>query len=81
MSAPILLLDPNGQVGMELRRALAPLGDVVCWSRAEGGDLSQPEALREAVMRLRPPAIVNAAAYTAVDKAEQEQDLALVVNA
>ena len=63
----IVLLGPDGQVGWELRRALAPLGEVVALSRADGGDLARPTALAAAVRALRPQAIVNAAAYTAVD--------------
>lgn len=81
MTSPILLLGPTGQVGSALQRALAPLGPVLCWGRAQGGDLSRPEALRDAVMALRPRAIVNAAAYTAVDRAEQEPAAAETINA
>lgn len=81
----LLLLGKNGQVGWELQRALAPLGELVALDRdgADGlhGDLSQPEALRETVRRLRPDVIVNAAAYTAVDKAESEPAVARVLNA
>jgi dTDP-4-dehydrorhamnose reductase len=81
----LLLLGKNGQVGWELQRALAPLGELVALDRhgADGlhGDLSQPEALRDTVRRLRPDVIVNAAAYTAVDKAESEPAVARVLNA
>jgi dTDP-4-dehydrorhamnose reductase len=77
----IVLLGPDGQVGWELRRALAPLGEVLALTRAEGGDLAQPTALAAAVRALRPQAIVNAAAYTAVDKAEAEPALAHTINA
>lgn len=81
----LLLLGPNGQVGWELRRALAPLGQVVVADRTTGpavaGDLAHIEALRDAVLREQPQVIVNAAAYTAVDKAEQEPALARLVNA
>ena len=81
----ILLLGKNGQVGWELQRALAPLGELVALDRqgANGlhGDLARPEALAEAVRVLRPDVIVNAAGYTAVDKAESEPDLAATVNA
>ena len=99
----IVLLGPQGQVGWELQRALAPLGKVVALGR-EGvltplggngsattatadvaaqlcGDLSNPDALRRSIEQLQPQAIVNAAAYTAVDKAEAEQDRALAINA
>ena len=82
----ILLLGPDGQVGWELRRALAPLGELHCLGRqsVDGnlcGDLSQPEALVKAVRTLRPDIVVNAAAHTAVDKAESEPALAHAVNA
>ncbi|MFT3817043.1 MAG: dTDP-4-dehydrorhamnose reductase [Rubrivivax sp.] len=76
----LLLLGKNGQVGWELQRALAPLGDVVACNRAEA-DLAQPESLTSLLRDLRPDAIVNAAAYTAVDEAEREIALAHVVNA
>lgn len=81
----LLLLGKNGQVGWELQRALAPLGELTALDRhGDGGlhgDLSRPDALRETVRRLRPDVIVNAAAYTAVDKAESEPDVARVLNA
>ncbi|WP_137918287.1 dTDP-4-dehydrorhamnose reductase [Hydrogenophaga sp. 2FB] len=82
----ILLLGKNGQVGWELQRSLAPLGGLVALDRhsteADGGcgDLSQPQRLRETVLRLRPDVIVNAAAHTAVDRAESEPELARTVN-
>ena len=77
----IVLLGPDGQVGWELRRALAPLGEVLPLTRAEGGDLAQPEALASTLRRLKPDVVVNAAAYTAVDKAEAEPTLAHTINA
>ena len=83
----ILLLGKNGQVGWELQRSLAPLGELVALDRhsteMEGGcgDLTQPEALRQTVLALRPDVIVNAAAHTAVDKAESEPELARILNA
>lgn len=81
----LLLLGKNGQVGWELQRALAPLGELVALDRhGEGdlqGDLSRPQALRETVRRLKPDVIVNAAAHTAVDKAEAEPGLARLLNA
>ncbi|MEJ6008157.1 dTDP-4-dehydrorhamnose reductase [Paucibacter sp. AS339] len=77
----ILLLGKNGQVGWELQRALAPLGELVALDRSEGADLAKPEVLRATVRAVAPQVIVNAAAYTAVDKAETEQDLALQINA
>ncbi|MEL4181692.1 dTDP-4-dehydrorhamnose reductase, partial [Roseateles sp. PN1] len=76
----ILLLGKNGQVGWELQRALAPLGELVALDRSEGADLANPEVLRATVRAVAPQVIVNAAAYTAVDKAETEQDLALQIN-
>ena len=81
----LLLLGPNGQVGWELRRALAPLGLVLPADRTTdpflAGDLCQPEALRETIQRERPDVIVNAAAYTAVDMAEQDTARARLINA
>jgi dTDP-4-dehydrorhamnose reductase len=78
----ILLLGKNGQVGWELQRALAPLGDVVALDRrtTPAADLSDPESLAAIVRDVRPDAIVNAAAHTAVDKAEAEAALARAVN-
>ena len=79
----ILLLGKNGQVGWELQRSLAPLGDLIALDRHSEpcGDLSQPQRLAETVRALRPDVIVNAAAHTAVDKAESEVDLARTLNA
>lgn len=77
----ILLLGKNGQVGQALTRVLAPLGEVIALDRHNGGDLSQPEALTATVRQHRPTHIVNAAAYTAVDKAESEPELARLINA
>jgi dTDP-4-dehydrorhamnose reductase len=82
----ILLLGKNGQVGWELQRSLAPLGELVALDRtgdaARGlcGDLQHLDGLRETVRTLRPDVIVNAAAHTAVDKAESERDLAQRLN-
>ncbi|WP_051748025.1 dTDP-4-dehydrorhamnose reductase [Nevskia soli] len=78
--ARILLLGRNGQVGHELLRTLAPLGEVIAADRATL-DLCDESAIRALVRRVRPTLIVNAAAYTAVDKAESEPDLAFAVNA
>ena len=69
----------NGQVGFELRRSLAPLGDVIALDRA-ACDLTQPDALRRLVREHRPDVIVNSAAYTAVDKAETDAESAFAVN-
>jgi dTDP-4-dehydrorhamnose reductase len=84
----ILLLGKNGQVGWELQRALAPLGELIALDRqlitwrgqTVAGDLSQLEALAAAVDHIAPSVIVNAAAYTAVDKAESEPELADRIN-
>jgi dTDP-4-dehydrorhamnose reductase len=76
----ILLTGATGQVGWELRRTLAPLGEVKAFDRY-GLDLADAPPLAAAVRALQPDLIVNAAAYTAVDKAESERDLAFAVNA
>ncbi len=86
----ILLLGKNGQVGWELQRSLSPLGELIALDRlgahaADGtllcGDLTQLEQLADTVRTLRPDVIVNAAAHTAVDKAEGDHDLAHMLNA
>lgn len=83
----ILLVGKNGQVGWELQRSLSPLGELIALDRhstaADGGcgDLGQPDQLRQTVLALRPDVIVNAAAHTAVDKAESEPELARRINA
>lgn len=81
----ILLFGAWGQVGWELQRSLAPLGEVVALGSngAVGlcGDLTDPVGLRRTVAEVRPDAIVNAAAYTAVDKAESEPERAHAINA
>lgn len=76
----ILLLGKDGQVGWELQRSLAPLGTVVAAGRSDV-DLGDGEALRDIVRAVLPEIIVNAAAYTAVDKAEAEPGLAQRINA
>jgi dTDP-4-dehydrorhamnose reductase len=78
--APILLTGRTGQLGWELQRALSPLGRVLALGRAEL-DLAEPESVRKAVRDARPRLIVNAGAYTAVDRAEQDADIARRVNA
>ena len=70
----------NGQLGFELQRALAPLGEVVACGR-DACDLSNPDSIRAAVRAAKPEVIFSAGAYTAVDKAESEPDLARAVNA
>lgn len=77
----LLLLGKNGQVGWELQRSLAPLGEVIALDRQTGGDISDLSALANTIRSIRPDVIVNAAAHTAVDKAESEPDLALRLNA
>lgn len=85
-----LLLGANGQVGHELRRALAPLGTVVPTTRSgiladgtacEVADFDLSQSLADLVARVAPDVVVNAAAYTAVDKAESEPELAFRANA
>jgi dTDP-4-dehydrorhamnose reductase len=80
MSMKILLLGKDGQVGWELARALAPLGELVAWGRQDA-DFLDPESLRARVRSIRPGVIVNAAAYTAVDRAEGDEATARMVNA
>ena len=85
----ILLLGKNGQVGWELQRALSVLGEVVALDRHPAatpygtlvGDLADLAGLREAIRSVSPQVIVNAAAYTAVDKAETDRELAHTINA
>jgi dTDP-4-dehydrorhamnose reductase len=80
----LLLLGKTGQVGWELQRSLAPLGELVALASAStdfAGDLRHPEQVAQTVLTLRPDVIVNAAAHTAVDKAESEPELARMVNA
>lgn len=77
----ILLLGKNGQLGWELQRSLAVVGDVVALDRHEGADLANREALLATVQAVAPQLIVNAAAYTAVDKAESDAEMARSINA
>jgi len=76
----ILLIGKSGQIGHELKDSLKSLGHLTLWGRDEL-DLSQPAGIVDRVVALRPDLIVNAAAYTAVDKAESEKDLARTINA
>ena len=75
----ILLTGKNGQVGWELERSLQPLGQVIAFDRT-GLDLANPDSIRAAIREIKPDLIVNAAAYTAVDKAESEPELAMAIN-
>jgi dTDP-4-dehydrorhamnose reductase len=76
----ILLFGANGQVGFELARSLLPLGEVIALNR-ENADLTDLEKCRTTIQTIQPDVIVNAAAYTAVDKAETERELAFLINA
>src|SRR5690349_1605089 len=80
----ILLFGKNGQVGWELQRSLLPLGDLVALDYRDTalcGDFSSPAGIAETVRRVAPDVIVNAAAYTAVDRAESEREVSHTVNA
>lgn len=76
----IVLLGSNGQVGRELQRSLAPLGELHCLARADA-DMEKPEALRLLLRDLQADVVVNASGYTAVDKAESEPEKAMQINA
>jgi dTDP-4-dehydrorhamnose reductase len=76
----ILLLGKNGQVGWELQRSLAPLGELLALDRHSTtycGDLTRLEGLADTVRLFKPNVVVNAAAYTAVDKAESDSETAI----
>ncbi|SNX59976.1 dTDP-4-dehydrorhamnose reductase [Nitrosomonas ureae] len=80
----ILLLGKNGQLGWELQRSLAPLGELISLdstSRELCGDLSNFKGIKQTIQKTAPNIIVNAAAYTAVDKAENEPELTQILNA
>lgn len=76
----ILIIGKSGQVGWELQRSLSPLGSVVTLDFPEI-NLADPQSIRNKINEIKPDIIVNAAAYTAVDKAEKEPDLAHAINA
>ena len=80
----ILLFGKNGQVGWELQRSLAPLGELIALQHIDNGelcgDLTDSAGIAETIRRVAPDVIVNAAAYTAVDKAESESKLAHAIN-
>ena len=80
MKPAILLTGKNGQVGRELLRMLPEIGEVTALDRQQL-DLSRPDEIRRAIQTFRPALILNAAAYTAVDKAETDEDMARSVNA
>lgn len=75
----ILLFARNGQLGFELQRTLAPLGEVIAVDYPQV-DFSKPLGMRGLVREIKPDIIVNPAAYTAVDKAESERELAMAIN-
>ena len=75
-----LLFGANGQVGWELQRALAPLAHVLALSRQDI-DITDKHAIRKMIQNVQPTVIINAAAYTAVDKAEDDECLAHCINA
>lgn len=78
----ILLFGKNGQVGWELQRRLLPLGDLIVLDRNSPelcGDLTNLKGIAETIQKVAPNIIINAAAYTNVDKAEEEQDLACIL--
>ncbi|MDO8466308.1 MAG: dTDP-4-dehydrorhamnose reductase [Gallionella sp.] len=80
----ILLFGKNGQVGWELQRSLAPLGELIALDTDSSelcGDFTDPDGLIRTIRAVAPDVIVNAAAYTAVDKAESEPELARTINA
>lgn len=79
MANKILVLGNTGQLGWELQRTLAPLGEVI-GRDYPAIDLSQTDSIRQVIQQVQPQIIVNATAYTAVDRAESEPELALAIN-
>ena len=82
MSIPgrVLIAGAAGQLGRELQRSFADFGEIVAVDR-ESVDLAVPEQVRTLVQQVKPSVILNAAAYTAVDRAESERELAMAINA
>ncbi|MCJ8281002.1 MAG: NAD(P)-dependent oxidoreductase, partial [Rivularia sp. ALOHA_DT_140] len=80
MSESILLIGCNGQVGSQLQQALQPYSNLIAVARPEV-DLCQPQTIKDLIKQWEPQIIINAAAYTAVDKAESEPELANKINA
>jgi dTDP-4-dehydrorhamnose reductase len=76
----IILFGADGQLGSQLRDVLPSLGEVVALTRRDGGDIADAEAVRRAIRESSPQVVVNAAAYTAVDRAESEPEAAFAVN-
>ena len=76
---PILLIGSTGQLGQELQQTISPYGKVIAVGRDQI-DIAQPDNLRQLIGEIQPQLIVNAAAYTAVDKAESEPELATATN-
>jgi dTDP-4-dehydrorhamnose reductase len=76
----LLVIGANGQIGWELTRSLMPLGEVIAMDR-KGCDLSRPDGVPEIIRDAMPNVLINAAGYTAVDKAEDDEKLATLVNA
>ncbi|MFK5970517.1 MAG: dTDP-4-dehydrorhamnose reductase [Candidatus Marithrix sp.] len=82
-SKKILLIAPTGQVGWELHRCVQPLGQVLAVGRNKAQtfiDLADPDSIRSVIREIKPDIILNAAAYTEVDKAEKESELAYTIN-
>ena len=80
----ILLIGKNGQVGWELQRSLSTLGELVAvdfFDKTLCGDLTDPEGIAQTIRTVKPDVVVNAAAHTAVDKAESERELSQLLNA
>jgi dTDP-4-dehydrorhamnose reductase len=79
-SMKIVVFGKSGQVGRELLRALAPVGEIISFNHTQGADFTKPDDLAVTIRSIKPNVIVNAAAYTAVDGAENEPELAHLIN-